>query len=332
MVLSLIKGLIAEGWRVTLLTETNSHAAKEAKALGAEVITAAFMGSRTNPTLTQAVNQAVEKAKPNIVHLHGTRAAYFGRKLQHPAVINTIHGYHFIRKSIPHRLMGLWGAKQSFGAIKDLIFVSNYDRNTGESLNLIPPGAKVHVIHNGIELPVRPEVTPDPKLISFPHRLTFVKDPGTAISALQNLEGYEMEIAGTGEIEQAAKVHAAGLAVKFHGGLSREETLNLIARSGCMLMTSKWEGLPLVMLEAMALGTPVVAPAVCGIPEVIEDGVDGILVSIHSPIEYAKGIRRLEDQTLREQIVKNAKVKIQQGFTWRTCFAKHLELYESRLA
>jgi len=335
LVLSLVESLLGSGWKVTLLTESNSYAEERGRALGADVITAPFMGSRTDPSLVEAVNGAVAKVQPDIVHLHGTRAAYFGRKLQHPAVAATVHGYHFLRKSWFGRMAGLYGARQSFGAIRDLIFVADYDRRVGEQLKLIPPGARAHVIHNGIELPVVAPVERDPQLIAFPHRLSPQKDPATALYTLSLLPKYSMEVAGKGELDEVVREIKRLNKLEnltLRGGLSREETLDLMARAGCVLMTSKWEGLPIVILEAMALGTPVVAPAICGIPEIITDGEDGILVESHAALAYAAGIRRLADEELRAKIVANAQERVREHFTWQTCFARHLEVYESRLA
>lgn len=329
VVLSLIEALIAEGWRVSLLTETGSYAATQGAALGANVLTAPFMGSRTDPSLSDSVGKAVLSEKPDVVHLHGTRAAFFGRKLSHPAVLCTIHGYHFLRKSFPKRLAGLMGARSSFGAIRDLIFVSDYDRKSGVSNRLIPPGAKAHVIHNGIALPPVQLGSRDIRKISFPHRLTLPKDPLMAAATLAKLPDYSMECAGTGELEGDVRALSMPNLV-LRGGLSREDTLQLIGESGVMLMTSLWEGLPMTPLEAMALGTPVVAPAVSGIPEIFDDGVDGLLVHRHSADDYALAIRKLEDPLLRQRMVEAAKEKVARQFTFERCFAKHLELYQAR--
>jgi glycosyltransferase involved in cell wall biosynthesis len=336
VVLNLVEGLINEGWQVSVLTQAGSYCALKAAEIGANVRTAPFMGSRTDPSLTRAVNDADEAGTPDIIHLHGTRAAYFGRKLARPGVVCTIHGYHFLRKSFPQRVAGLMGARSSFGSIQDLIFVSDYDRRSGVEAKLIPPGARIHVIHNGVDLSPR-AVERVEKQVAFPHRLTHPKDPITALGAMSLLarEGYSMVCAGSGELEDEVKARARELgllSVTFRGGLSRDETLNLIASSGVMLMTSLWEGFPMTPLEAMALGTPVVAPAVCGIPEMIEDGDDGLLVQEHRPETYATAIRRLQDPELRKSIVEKARAKIAAKFTWERTLRKHLDIYEKLVA
>lgn len=329
--LGLAEGMRGQGWRVVMLTETGSYCAKHGEVLGAEVRTAPFMGARTDPSLAAAVSRVVEETSPDVVHLHGTRAAFFGRGLHHPKVLCTIHGYHFLRRPLPFRFLGWLGARQSFGSIRDLIFVSDYDRRTGQRLRLIPPAARSHVIHNGVSLPPMPEAPRKHKQIAFPHRLALPKDPLMALSTLDLLkgEGYSMVCAGSGELEATAKeeAHRRNLPVTFAGGMSRESTLRLIQESDVMLMTSLWEGFPMTPLEAMALGTPVVASSVCGIPEMIESGVHGLLAHEHSAKAYASAIQQLEDPNLRDNLTAAAMARVREQFTWEHTFQQHLSLY-----
>lgn len=332
VVLDLTRELIARGFRVTVLTETGSYCATQARAIGADVVEHPYMTGSPGD-LIEATRRAVEHAKPDAIHLHGTRAAFMAKKLNHPRVVCTIHGYHFVRKSLPKRLV-LWAAlKGSFGGVSDLVFLTKYDRAIGEKWGLLPKNAKTHIIPNGIQLqPI--EVPRVAKQIAYPHRLTHPKNPLLALGAFAELQplGYTMTCAGSGELD--AECHAfakgKGLNVRFAGGMPREETLRLVAESEVMLMTSLWEGLPMTILESMVLGTPVVSTAVAGIPEIIEDGVNGILVREATPAEVAKAVRRLEDVELREKIVANAKRTIAEGYTWAKTFDRYLALYEGR--
>lgn len=333
VVLGLVEGLIREGWRVVLLTEESSTCAYKGAELGAEVRTAGFMGKRTDPGHVAAVEGVVAETRPDVIHLHGTRAAYFGRTLKHDKVACTIHGYHFLRKALPGRVAGWLGARASFGAISDLIFVSDYDRRTGERARLVPPKARVHVIHNGVSLPSVPNSPKKPRQIAFPHRMTHPKDPLMALATLAQLkdEGYTMVCAGSGELDGQVHEEARRLAlpVRFAGGMSHLETLHLIQESEVMLMTSLWEGFPMTPLEAMAFGTPVVASAVCGIPEMIRNGVDGLLAEPHTPEAYANAIRKLQDHKLVENITSAARDTVRDRFHWNHTFQQHLKVYTS---
>jgi glycosyltransferase involved in cell wall biosynthesis len=87
----------------------------------------------------------------------------------------------------------------------------------------------------------------------------------------------------------------------------REDVPKLLALSDMLVLSSYYEGVPLTVLEAMAAGKPVVATAVGGVPELIEDGVTGILVSPNNPEALAKGILHLaKDTNLRQRMGRAA--------------------------
>lgn len=328
VVLDLTRDLVGAGHQVTVVTETDSPCAKESARLGASVVEGPFMTSRTSAALRSLVLHAVQAARPDAVHLHGTRAAFLARSVTHPRVIWTIHGYHFTRKPLAHRLLGWLGLKASLGGISDFVFLTEYDRQVGQKWGLVPALARAHIIPNGVQL--EPIIVPKvPRQIAFPHRLTHPKNPLLALASLAELSGYSMVCAGAGEMEEVCRSYAQkrGLAVRFAGGMSRVDTLRLVAESELMLMTSLWEGLPMTILEAMALGTPVVATAVAGVPEVLRDGVNGILVGDQTPEAVSAAIKRLESGDVREQIILNAKRTIDERYTWKSTFERYLWLY-----
>jgi glycosyltransferase involved in cell wall biosynthesis len=94
------------------------------------------------------------------------------------------------------------------------------------------------------------------------------------------------------------------------------------------LNTSVHEGIPLSILEAMALGRAVVAPGVGGIPEIISHGEDGLLVDGRSPGEYAQlCLKLMEDRDLRTNIGNRAAKKVATYFSSSRMAASYLQLY-----
>jgi glycosyltransferase involved in cell wall biosynthesis len=97
---------------------------------------------------------------------------------------------------------------------------------------------------------------------------------------LQKLPHARFVIMGGGSQEQPLREHAARLGLNtqviFTG--PRVDAVDLMRGLDCFVQTSHWEGMPMALLEAMALRKPIVATAVGGVPEVVEDGVTGILV------------------------------------------------------
>ena len=105
--------------------------------------------------------------------------------------------------------------------------------------------------------------------------------------------------------------------VTFHGYISREEVDRLYRRSRLFVLGSLSEGYGIAMAEALAYGLPVVATRVAAIPEMIEDGVNGILVPPKDPVALAGAIRKMsEDPGLRERIRQSNLTKARTLPTW----------------
>jgi glycosyltransferase involved in cell wall biosynthesis len=147
-------------------------------------------------------------------------------------------------------------------------------------------------------------------------RLTRQKALGDALTAVAAVDdGVELVVAGDGPERNALERRAAelGLAgrVRFLGPLSRDDVLTLFRAADASLLTSAWENLPHSLLEALAVGTPVVATAVGGVPEVVRDGENGLLVPAGDVDAIAEAIRRLaRDATLRGSLAARAAASV----------------------
>lgn len=118
--------------------------------------------------------------------------------------------------------------------------------------------------------------------------------------------------------------------VRFAGRLSEEDTLNEIARSDVLVLPSFMEGLPIVLIEAMALGTTVIASRVAGIPELVEDGQSGLLFTPSRWDELADCIRRLfSDQPLRLRLSAAGRPTVNSEFDIRHSAEQLRNLFES---
>lgn len=97
-----------------------------------------------------------------------------------------------------------------------------------------------------------------------------------------------------------AHVRAAGLdtVVSFVGRLDERRTLEAIAASDVLVSSSFMEGLPVVLMEAMALGRPVIAPLVAGVPELVEDGINGLLFIAADWAGFAAALARIADDPI----------------------------------
>ena len=178
----------------------------------------------------------------------------------------------------------------------------------------IAPHAPVHRMYHGVDHalfhPARRRLAGQVPMIVSVGRLRAKKGLDCLIDACallrQRGQAFTCEIVGYGE-EMAglqAQIEALGLAgqVRLVGKLAREQVIERYARAAVYVQPSRIaadgdrDGIPNVLLEAMAMGLPVVASNVSGIPELVSSGVNGLLVTPDQPADLADAIVRLLKQ------------------------------------
>jgi len=142
-------------------------------------------------------------------------------------------------------------------------------------------------------------------------RLTAQKALGDALEAVARIDGVELLVLGDGPERSGLQQHAAALGladrVRFLGAGTRDDVVSLFRAVDVGLLTSAWENLPHTLLEALAVGTPVIATAVGGVPEVVVDGENGVLVPAGDVPAIAAAIDRLRaDADLRNSLARAA--------------------------
>jgi glycosyltransferase involved in cell wall biosynthesis len=121
--------------------------------------------------------------------------------------------------------------------------------------------------------------------------------------------------------------------VRLTGRVSVEQLVGLYNEAEVLVSPSLYEGFGLPAAEAMACGTPVLATTAGAFPEVIEDGVSGLLVPPRDARALAAGIERLlDDTTLRRRLAEEGRRRIAGHFSWRNTAEGTLALYEAVLA
>jgi len=144
----------------------------------------------------------------------------------------------------------------------------------------------------------------------FVGRLTAAKALEVAFGAVEQLEGVSLLVVGDGELRSDLE-RRAGPSVRFLGAQPRERILELFAAADAALLSSAWENFPHALVEALAVGTPAIATRVGGVPEIVHDGENGLLVPPGDPAALAAAIGRyLGDEALREQLRRNAAASV----------------------
>ncbi len=187
------------------------------------------------------------------------------------------------------------------------------------------PADRVRVLRCPAPLPPpgRPElVTAGRPRVLFLGRLTPSKGVDWLLSALALTPSrIALDIAGTGEDERRLRQIADGLdlsgRVAFHGWVPEPEIADLCAAARAVVVPSLWhEPAGLVAVEAATYGRPVVASAVGGLPEMVVDGVTGLVVAPGDVNGLAEAIRRLcDDAELAARLGENGRIRAHRDFT-----------------
>jgi glycosyltransferase involved in cell wall biosynthesis len=168
--------------------------------------------------------------------------------------------------------------------------------------------------------------------------LTLKKDHRTLLAAFAQLVGAEgrarLVLVGAGPLEDALRTYAAQLGVSdqmvFAG--SRGDVPDLLSAFDVFALSSRYEGLPIALIEAMAAGLPVVATDVGGVAEVVDDGRNGYLVEEGDPSALATRLAKLlADPLLRQRLGADAAARAA-DFTMGPAVVRTMEIYDEALA
>ena len=200
-----------------------------------------------------------------------------------------------------------------------------------ESLHVIPCGIDVERFTPGEEQPVHPRVLSVARLVP-------VKNPGLLLEACVVLRSrgvpFQCALLGDGVSRDEVLMlrHLLGLeeCVEVVGAVDQAQVLSRWRSAAVGVLSSVSEGMPLSLMEAAACGVPVVAPRVGGVPELVEDGVTGLLVAPGDALALADGIQRLlSDKKAAQEMGEAARRRAIERFSLRVQVDRLLELWTS---
>jgi len=212
----------------------------------------------------------------------------------------------------------------------DLVLVQNeFMRKECEK---IAGGLETAPLPNGVDsIPDRMEKK---GFVLFVGRLHRVKGVDVLIEAAEKVvvrRKLQFLIVGEGEetpvLRMLVKKKAIEEFVRFEGKKSGEELQRLMGEAEVLVLPSRSEAFPLTVVEALASGTPVIASEVGGVPEIIRNGREGILVPPDDPEALAKAILSLmKNNDLRAEMAENAR-KRAKGFIWEDIVRELIRYY-----
>lgn len=275
----------------------------------------------------------------DIVHTHTAKAGFLGRLAAKIAgiaqVVHMPHGHNFY---------GYYGARGSWAIVQlekfaarytqRLIALTELEKNAYVERGIVAP-EKVTVVPSGIDFTgfdqmqyARPQKRHElgfhesAIVVGLVSRLEPIKGPRYFIEAAAAIhrthEDVVFVVVGEGSLraQLQAQADAAGMRACVHFLHWRDDARQIIACLDVLVQPSLNEAVGCVLIEAQALGVPVVASRVGGIPEIIEDGITGVLVESQDTAAFAGAVVRvLEDGRFRRGLAERALVRARQKFS-----------------
>ena len=286
---------------------------------------------------------ALRDLAPDLVSTHTAKAGWIGRAACTRlglAAIYTPHGW-----SIGDRVSASAGAaftlaeKAAARWSAAIICVSESEKRLALRKG-IAPEEKLWVVHNGVHdvdasLRAHPEITPV-RLCSVA-RFESPKDHVTLLRALAAIgsPNWELDLVGDGPLEMSMRALAAelGIAARVHFLGYQRDPAAALAAAQLFVLSSRSEGFPRSILEALRAGLPVVASDVGGVREAVDPGRNGLLVSPGRPQELAAALRSLlEDRSRRVQMGGSARATYQARFRIECLIENTASVYARVLA
>jgi glycosyltransferase involved in cell wall biosynthesis len=294
------------------------------------------------------LRQIIARADFDLLHAHLPPAELYARLalLSLNAALPVVITKHNEERFAPgpfQKVLGRWAGRRA----RHVIAISHAVQRfmTGPSLGL--DARKFHTIHYGIDAApfaaVRPEeialvrkqwgLADDTLAIGFVGRLVEQKDIGTLLRGFAafaaRCEKARLVIVGIGALEAPLRQLAdeLGITNRVVWAGFRDDIAAVMGAIDVFALTSIFEGLGLVLLEAMAARRPVVATRVGAIPEVVTEGETGLLVAPREPEALAAAFDRLSDAALRARFGEAGRQRVLQEFTLERMCRSTDELY-----
>jgi glycosyltransferase involved in cell wall biosynthesis len=313
---SFVRRLRASGVDAAVCTVTARADGPLAAELSAARVPRHDLGARrlADPRVLLRFCRLLARERPDVVHAHGQDASILAAAARRLSSVPLAITRHVLDEPTvgPRQRLRARAACAAFRRADAAVAVSRAAAQRLAELSGVPRHA-IHVIPNGIELerfadaPVRRELRaalrrrPDDRLVLVPAVLRDGKGHEALLDALpvllERAPRTRLVFAGGGEREAALRSRARALgeegsdAVLFLG--PRTDMPELLAACDLVVLPSVAEALPTALIEAAAVGRPVVATRVGGIPEVVVDGVTGLLVPPEDPAALVEAIAAL---------------------------------------
>lgn len=329
---------------VVAMSSDHTNRAFEAELRGAGV--RIVLIPRPRPRPVQALRAAlalaalIRRERPDLLHVHNPAAAAatalavrFARRPDLPLVV-TFHGLVDGGERRAARLLSATAdvvVGVSPAATAQLVQAGLSEERTATVMN----GVDLVATEPRSEVRKRLGVADDAELVVSVGRYRKEKNQALLLEAAALLAPerprLRVLLVGEGPLETELRTLASGLGLDDIATVTgyRQDAAAVAGAADVATLTSDREALGLVLLEAMAAGTPVIGTAVGGIPEVVQDGITGLLVEPRDAQALAAAISRLlDDPALRARIADGGRTAVAKRFSTEAMTAGYREAYE----
>lgn len=279
------------------------------------------------------LHRFLRRRRPDVVHTHSTVAGAVGRPVARSLGIPTVH----TPNGVPFSDVDVTTAARVARVLESVLApctttVIATSQSEGEVLAKAYSPAKIVVIPNGIPIHTSPGPFPERFTVVAVNRFVYQKDPVLGVrvlgALLQRCPEARAVIVGYGELEPDVR----RLMDELHAPIeiSRDAGGDAIARASVLLLTSRWEGAPYVILEAMHAGRPTVATDVVGSRDAVVPGKTGFLFSRDDPVAGADALVELfASRDLLERTGAAARAELEKDLSIDAMAARVQDVYDA---
>lgn len=286
------------------------------------------LGSVFNPKAYFEIRKRFDEIKPDIVHMHSSASGFVGRwalPVRKLPSFYTPHGYSFLMKDGSAIKRAMFWMIEWLSAKCKCKTIACSEGEWKEAVNLSHNSVYVN---NGINLEILKDYVRTFNLgnkvkVCTSGRILYQKNPTLFNKIAQLLPNVEFIWIGEGDL----KTELSSTNISVTGWIDRSKALEIIHDSDIFILPSLWEGLPLSLLEAMALKKLCIVSNVIGNRDVIKSGENGFICN--TPDEYASIITQvIESKIDSARITESAACDVYQNYNLQTMASKYDTIYQ----
>jgi glycosyltransferase involved in cell wall biosynthesis len=293
---------------------------------------------------------------PHIVHTHSSKTGILGRFAASaacvPTIVHTVHGYGF--PSEPRWAMRAFFRllEQRAGRVTDHVIVLNDTDAAIAHEELGVPDRRIELLPNGVDVDTFAPATsecrealrrsvfciddPDHVIVGMLGRLCFQKNPHCFVRAAARAAVLRPNatfiLIGDGELRSELEdmISASGKKDRIRILGWRSDVPEILKALDLMVLPSRWEGMPLAILEAMSTAVPVVASDIPGNNHLVHDGKDGRLFPVDDDAALASAlISLIDNSTDRARLSAEARASVIENYTLKKRMENIIAIYEN---